>query len=147
VAPQVFQWQKNKSPCFKIILYYVKRRDYLNIQRFIKKFLYNYSSSRVLLCMKTILWSTEWLPTVYLWNVSNMCPHCVLYSKLLFFNSQPLNPLGKNRHLWGKKNSPLLIKNWTVQTWPALAAFIKGVLPPSDSCSCGKKKRFNWYNW
>lgn len=32
-------------------------------------------------------------------------------------------------------NTPLLIRNCTVQRCPALAAFIKGVRPPSDSCS------------
>ncbi len=36
-------------------------------------------------------------------------------------------------------SAPLLIRNWTVQKCPARAAFIKGVRPPSDSCSWRKK--------
>ena len=57
------------------------------------------------------------------------------------FTCKSLNMQGQGIDTCGKKllpytNLPLLIRNWTVQTWPALAAFIKGVLPPSDSCSC-----------
>lgn len=39
------------------------------------------------------------------------------------------------------KTLPLLIRNCTVHRYPALAAFISGVLPPSDSCS------WKWYQY
>lgn len=40
---------------------------------------------------------------------------------------------------------PLLIRNCTVQRCPALAAFIKGVRPPSDSCSWNTKLINLWF--
>lgn len=85
---------------------------------------------------------TACLSTAYSQNLSNILhviPQNFLYPPISKYpNSGDKQPLGKKLLLY--THLPLLIKNWTVQTWPALAAFIKGVLPPSDSCSCLKNK-------
>lgn len=79
------------------------------------------------------------------WHDSHQLLHInkfIHYTANIIFNGEFLCPY---KHeftiLHCMKTLPLLIRNCTVHRYPALAAFISGVLPPSDSCS------WKWYQY